>query len=210
MAFEALPREKRQEVLRIAGKYGAHSVRVFGSVARGEADAQSDVDFLVELESGRSLFDLGGLQFELEALLGRPVDVVTERGLKARIRERVFARGRSCVRDPNERLRVILEAIAAIERHLDCDKAALEQDELRQAWFLRQLQIIGEATRSRPAEVRALATEIPWCKIVGMRNVLVPGYFGIDIDIMWQAATKDVAALNPAILALLGRIENPP
>ena len=65
-------------------------VRVFGSVARGEADAESDVDFLVELDPGRSLLDLGGLQFELEALLGRPVDVVTERGLKARIREQVL------------------------------------------------------------------------------------------------------------------------
>ena len=63
---------------------------VFGSVARGEADAESDVDFLVELDPGRSLLDLGGLQFELEALLGRPVDVVTERGLKARIREQVL------------------------------------------------------------------------------------------------------------------------
>lgn len=90
MALEALLRQERQDVLRIAGKYGARRVRVFGSVARGEAHAESDVDFLVELNPGRSLFDLGGLQFELEALLGRPVDVVTERGLKARIRERVL------------------------------------------------------------------------------------------------------------------------
>jgi hypothetical protein len=82
--------QNRQEVLRIAGKYGASRVRVFGSMARGEADAASDVDFLVELEPGRSLLDLGGLQFELEALLGRPVDVVTGRGLKPRIRERVL------------------------------------------------------------------------------------------------------------------------
>lgn len=65
-------------------------MRVFGSLARGEADAASDIDFLVELEPGRSLFDLGGLQVELEALLGGRVDVVTERGLKTRIRERVL------------------------------------------------------------------------------------------------------------------------
>ena len=90
MALEALFGPKRQDVLRIAGKYGARRVRVFGSVARGEADGQNDVDFLVDLDPGRSLLDLGGLQFELEALLGCPVDVVTERGLKARIRERVL------------------------------------------------------------------------------------------------------------------------
>jgi uncharacterized protein len=90
MTFAELLGQKRQAVLRIASKYGARHVRVFGSVARGEADAKSDVDFLVDLEPGRSLLDLGGLQFELEALLGRPVDVVTERGLKQRIREHVL------------------------------------------------------------------------------------------------------------------------
>ena len=90
MALAALLGQKRQDVLRIAASYGARRVRIFGSVARGEADAQSDVDILVDLDPGRSLFDLGGLQFELEALLGCPVDVVTERGLKPRIRERVL------------------------------------------------------------------------------------------------------------------------
>jgi predicted nucleotidyltransferase len=82
--------EKRGEILRIAAEHGAREVRVFGSVARGEADRESDIDFLVELESGRSVLDLGGLQMELESLLGRRVDVVTVRGLKARIRERVL------------------------------------------------------------------------------------------------------------------------
>ena len=80
----------RAAVLRIARQFGARSVRLFGSLARGEADAASDVDLLVELEPGRSLLDLGGMQFELEALLGRHVDVVTERGLRPRIRERVL------------------------------------------------------------------------------------------------------------------------
>ncbi|MDW8154633.1 MAG: nucleotidyltransferase family protein [Armatimonadota bacterium] len=65
-------------------------MRVFGSVARGDADEQSDLDFVVILEPGRTLFDLGGLQYELEQRLGCPVDVVTEEGLRARIRERVL------------------------------------------------------------------------------------------------------------------------
>jgi predicted nucleotidyltransferase len=90
MTLEQRLKEKRQEILRIASENGALNVRVFGSVARGEADETSDIDFLVDMEPRRSLFDLGGLQYDLQALLGCPVDVVTERGLKARIRDRVL------------------------------------------------------------------------------------------------------------------------
>jgi len=90
MTATELLKPKREQILRLCAKYGARNVRVFGSVARGEADEASDVDFLVELEPGRTLLDLGGLQYELEELLGRRVDVTTERGLKLRIRERVL------------------------------------------------------------------------------------------------------------------------
>ncbi|MDH7514225.1 MAG: nucleotidyltransferase family protein [Clostridiales bacterium] len=90
MTLEELLRTKREEILQVCAKYGARKVRIFGSVVRREADEKSDIDFLVEMEPGRSLFDLGVLQYELEQILGRRVDVVTERGLKARLRERVF------------------------------------------------------------------------------------------------------------------------
>jgi len=83
-------REKREAILTIAAKYGAYNVRIFGSVARDEADATSDVDFLVDLEPNRSLFDLGGLLMELQDLLECSVDVVTEKGLRQRIRDRVL------------------------------------------------------------------------------------------------------------------------
>jgi predicted nucleotidyltransferase len=90
MELNKLLQEKRQEILSLAARYGATNVRVFGSVARGEADAASDLDMLVDLEPGRSLLDLGGLLMDLQQLLGREVDVVTEKGLRARIRERVL------------------------------------------------------------------------------------------------------------------------
>ena len=90
MSIDELLQAKREEILRLAAKHGAYNVRVFGSVARGEADPESDVDFLVELEPGRSLFDQGGLLMELQELLGCPVDVVTENGLRERIRARVL------------------------------------------------------------------------------------------------------------------------
>ena len=87
---EAL-KTKRQQILQIARQHGANHVRIFGSVARGEVQPDSDIDFLVDMEPGRSLFDMGGLVVELQQLLGRNVDVVTERGLKSRIRDRVLA-----------------------------------------------------------------------------------------------------------------------
>ncbi len=90
LGLEELLQEKRQEILKIAAKHGAYNVRIFGSVARGEADEKSDVDFLVELAPGRSLFDLGGVLTDVENLLGCKVDVVTERGLRKRIRGRVL------------------------------------------------------------------------------------------------------------------------
>lgn len=82
--------KKREEILRIAAQHGAQNVRIFGSTARGEAEEDSDVDVLVDLEAGRSLFDLGGLLMDLQDLLGRKVDVVTEKGLRTRIRDRVL------------------------------------------------------------------------------------------------------------------------
>jgi uncharacterized protein len=85
-----LLREKRDEILQLAARHGASNVRVFGSVARSEADEQSDIDFLIDMEPGRSLFDLGGLLMELNHLLDRPVDVVTEKGLRERLREQVL------------------------------------------------------------------------------------------------------------------------
>ena len=90
MIIDELLKEKREEILRCAANYGAREVRVFGSVARGEADDKSDLDFLVEMDPGRSLLDMGGLLMDLQGLLGRGADIVTERGLKKRIRDRVL------------------------------------------------------------------------------------------------------------------------
>jgi predicted nucleotidyltransferase len=78
----------RGQILAVAARHGALNVRVFGSVARGDADAASDIDFLVDFEPGRSLLGLAALLVDLEDLLGHPVDVVTESGLKARMRGR--------------------------------------------------------------------------------------------------------------------------
>jgi predicted nucleotidyltransferase len=89
--IDDLLRERREEILRVAARRGAYNVRIFGSVVRGETRLDSDVDFLVDMEPDRSLFDLGGLLMDLQGLLGRKVDVVTEKGLHWYIRDQVLA-----------------------------------------------------------------------------------------------------------------------
>ena len=81
---------QRQEILRIAAGHGARNVRLFGSVARGEDHGSSDVDFLVDMEAGRSLLDLIGLGQDLEALLHRKIDVLTDASVHPAVRDRIL------------------------------------------------------------------------------------------------------------------------
>ncbi len=90
MTLESL-RRSAADITAIAAQRGATNIRVFGSVARGDTDASSDVDLLVDLDSDRSLFDLGGLLMDLTDMLGTDVDVVTEASLKPQVRRRVLA-----------------------------------------------------------------------------------------------------------------------
>jgi len=82
--------ERRKAILDLAERYGVYDVRVFGSVARGDAGEESDVDLLVKVRPGRSLFDLGGFLMDVQDLLGCKVDDLTDEGLKPRIRQRVL------------------------------------------------------------------------------------------------------------------------
>lgn len=83
-------RERRDRILELAARRGATNVRIFGSAARGDSDDASDIDFLVEMEDGRSLLDRGGLLMDLKELLGRDVDVVTEAALAEGVKQRVL------------------------------------------------------------------------------------------------------------------------
>jgi predicted nucleotidyltransferase len=94
MTLEQLLKDKRDAILRIAAKRGAYNVRVFGSVARGEAGEGSDIDLLVEFEPGRSLLDHAALVLDLEEILGRKVDIVTEKGLYWLLRRRILKEAR--------------------------------------------------------------------------------------------------------------------
>jgi len=83
--------QQREDILRLAAQHGARNVRIFGSVARGQAGPDSDIDFLVDFEPGRSLLDMSGLLLDLEQLLGQPVDLVDQEGLYWYLRDRILA-----------------------------------------------------------------------------------------------------------------------
>ena len=83
-------REKREAILRIAARHGATDVRLIGSVARGEARPDSDVDLLVTWSEGTSLLNHAALMLELEHLLGRKVDIASDGWVKPSIRESVY------------------------------------------------------------------------------------------------------------------------
>jgi len=120
--------EKREEILRVARAHGAHEVRVFGSAARGEADNRSDVDLLVTLDPDVTLLTHAKLERELEALLHRKVDVVSERAASENPRTGA-ERGHSPVSSDKERLLDIIEAIGNIAKYAGADKKRFFDDE---------------------------------------------------------------------------------
>ncbi|QQS47409.1 MAG: nucleotidyltransferase family protein [Acidobacteriota bacterium] len=90
MTLQELLKNKKEAIVELAGKYGASNIRVFGSVARGDETPASDIDLLVDMDSDSSLFDQIALQEEIEILLGRKIDLVTEDSIYWLIRRRVL------------------------------------------------------------------------------------------------------------------------
>jgi predicted nucleotidyltransferase len=159
MAVEALLKAKREEILAVCAKYGARNVRLFGSVARSEADERSDIDFLVEMEPGRSLFDLGGLQQELEQLLGCRVDVMTERGLKGRVRDQVLSEAVPLWESPRNGCATSSRPSPPLSATSTAEGADFEEAELLQLRFLRYAPIIGEVAPAFPDRLRSRLEE---------------------------------------------------
>lgn len=112
------------------------------------------------------------------------------------------------MRSDRERLLDILEAIDKIEQHPSSDIEAFADDEMQQVWVIHHLQIIGEAAYGLSQRSKASHPQIPWEQIIGMRHVLVHGYFEIDLDIVWAVIEKDLPPLKTEIEAILSQSED--
>ena len=110
------------------------------------------------------------------------------------------------MRSDRERFADILEAIEKIERYVPRGRQAFEADELFQVWVVRHLQIIGEAASRVSDETQAMFLAIPWGKMIGMRHVLVHGYFDIDLDIVWSVIENDLSPLKEQIQKALKQL----
>ncbi|HEX3100251.1 MAG TPA: HepT-like ribonuclease domain-containing protein [Pyrinomonadaceae bacterium] len=111
------------------------------------------------------------------------------------------------MRDDRERLLDILEAIERIEKYTARGRSVFDEDELIQTWVLHHLQIIGEAVRALSPETTSKTEEIEWSRIVGMRNILVHNYFGIDTEVVWAVIENDLQTLKSNIKEFLN--DNP-
>jgi uncharacterized protein with HEPN domain len=109
------------------------------------------------------------------------------------------------MRSDRERLLDILEAINKIEQHASSDIEAFADDEMQQVWVIHHLQIVGEAAYGLSERFRTNNPQIPWDQIIGMRHVLVHGYFEIDLDIVWAVIEKDLPPLKSSIETILSQ-----
>jgi uncharacterized protein with HEPN domain len=107
------------------------------------------------------------------------------------------------MRSDRERLLDVQEAIARIERYAAKGREAFEQDELIQTWIVHHLQIIGEAARGLSDLTRDANQQVPWNQIIGMRNILVHHYFGIDVPVVWSVVENHLQSLKTNVQQIL-------
>lgn len=107
------------------------------------------------------------------------------------------------MRSERERLLDIMEAIERIEKYAVKGKEAFLRDELIQNWMVNHIALIGEACRALPQEFQASHANVPWADIIGMRNLLVHHYFGIDVEAVWSVVERDIPEFKMNIEVIL-------
>lgn len=228
--IEALKKIVTEEKDEIRRQYKAQIKAVFGSYARGDFHADSDLDLLVDFDKGVNLFDMIGLEQFLEDKLGCKVDVVSPDSLREELRPSVFGemisfemdtedftecQSRRCVEtdEPPMRhyrlyLKDIFEAMDAAHGFVEgIDFEAFVADDKTASAVVRKLEIIGEATKSVPETIRQKYPQGPWRQMAGMRDRIIHAYFDINYTILWEVVTELIPPLQPIIAQILTDLE---
>ena len=196
---------------------GVTRLRVFGSVARGEAWGGSDIDLLVDFAPGQEagLLDLMRVKALCEDLLDRRVDVLTEAALKVPLRGEILAdavdvtavTGELPVTHRPKRWRWrVYDLLDALDR-LQEDTAGLSlttflRDERTRDAVLRNLARLGETTKFIPQSVQDRTPDLPWAYLRDVRNLISHDYFGIDPELVWHTLRRELPPLRPLLQAL--------
>ena len=193
---------------------GVTRVRVFGSVARQEAGAESDVDVLLDLESGAGLLTLARAREFFEHLLGYRTDAVTEAALKPPLLREVLLDSVDALHPENHpprqgrkrwkwRVHELLADIDALRGYTAAHTlASFVADALTRDAVLLRLLRVGEATKYLPQRLQSLHPELPWANLRDVRNLVAHDYFGLDPALIWVSATREFPALRPLLQAL--------
>lgn len=109
------------------------------------------------------------------------------------------------MKDVSAYLRHIFEAIAKVEKYTRGGRKKFMEDTMIQDSVIRNLEIIGEAAKNLPADLRKSYPKVPWRSITGMRNVLIHEYFGVDLGIVWKVVTQRIPVLKGHVIAMLAK-----
>ena len=198
--------EIKSVIVPILEQHQAIRAGVFGSLVRGEMTAVSDIDILVELPLKKSLFDFIDLKLALEDALGRSVDLVDYSSIHPLLKEQILNEEVPIYMKRDSRLFVqdILESIEKIETYTQglTIQDFFQNDQIQDA-VVRRFEIIGEATKNLPKELRDRYPDIPWRTIAGLRDVLIHSYFKINSELVWDVIDQQLPNLKSQIQRIL-------
>ena len=223
--IEVLKKIVTEEKDEIRKQYKAEIKAVFGSYARGDFHADSDLDLLVDFDKGVNLFDMIGLEQFLEDKLGCKVDVVSRDSLREELRPSVFSemisfemdtegftelQSRRCVEtdEPPMRnyrlyLKDIFEAMDAAQGFVEgMDFDAFAADDKTASAVVRKLEIVGEVTKNVPEMVRQKSPQVPWRQMATMRDRIIHRYFAVNYTIVWDTVKDHI----PPLQSIIGQI----
>ncbi|OPX70776.1 MAG: Nucleotidyltransferase domain protein [Methanoregulaceae archaeon PtaB.Bin108] len=187
--------------------YGVKKIGLFGSVARGEERAQSDIDIEVEFETGMDTYqNFIGLSLYLDEILGRPVDLVMSRVLASYLRPELGAEFAALSRD-QVYLNQILDEIAYLSHRTHGMTARdFQKDETLKRAVLRSMEVIGEAAGRISDQCRRDMAAIPWRELEGLKTRLVHPYFSPDWGLVWNVLNVFLPSVELPLKKLHGRI----